>query len=86
MDVKSNVDRFDVGFGRETSLRGVEVAKRRGLRLFFLGGMTKTSGICTELKEDGGTTSPGESNEREVSIAESRRRKNKVLVQEMFNR
>ena len=50
--------------------------------------MTKTSGICTVLKEDGGTASPGESNEREVSIAESRRRrrKNKVLVQEMFNR
>ena len=53
--------------------------------------MTKTSGICTVLKEEGGTTSPGESKEREVPIAESRRggggrRKNKVLVQEMFNR
>lgn len=50
--------------------------------------MTKTSGICTVLKEDGGTTRPGESKEREVSIAESERRKceNKVLVQEMFNR
>ena len=48
------------------------------------GGMTKTSGICTVLKEEGGTASPGESNECEVFIAESRR-KSKVLVQEMFN-
>jgi hypothetical protein len=46
--------------------------------------MTKTSGICTVLKEEGGAARPGESKEREVSIAESRRRNN-VLVQEMFN-
>jgi hypothetical protein len=30
------------------------------------GGMTNTSGIWTELKEEGGTARPGESNEREV--------------------
>lgn len=49
--------------------------------------MTKTSGICTELKEVGGTVSPGESKEREVAIAESRRRKSSErLVQGMFNR
>jgi len=52
--------------------------------------MTKTFGICTESKEEGGTASPVESKEREVFIAESRRRKRKrknetLLVQEMFN-
>ena len=50
--------------------------------------MTKTSGICTVLKEDGGTASPGESKESEVSIGEKGRknRQGVVLVQEMFNR
>jgi len=47
--------------------------------------MTKTSGICTVLREEGGTARPGESNERKVFIAESRRRRNKALAQEMFN-
>lgn len=37
------------------------------------GGMTKTFGICTVLKEEGGTARPGESKEREEFIAESRR-------------
>ena len=36
--------------------------------------MTKTSGICTVLKEDGGTASPGESKEGEVSIGEEEER------------
>ena len=32
--------------------------------------MTKTLGICTELKDEGGTASPGESKEREVFIGQ----------------
>lgn len=50
--------------------------------------MTKTSGICTELKEEGGTARPGESKEREEFIAESqgRKRKNRCWFREMFNR
>jgi len=45
----------------------------------------KTSGICTVSKEEGGTARPGESKERKVFIAESRKRRNTALVQEMFN-
>ena len=36
-------------------------------------------------KEEGGTARPGESKERKVFMAESRKRRNKALVQEMFN-
>lgn len=36
------------------------------------GGMTKTFGICTEAKEEGGAARPGESKERKVSMAKSR--------------
>jgi hypothetical protein len=38
MHVESDVDRLDIGFGGESGLRGVEVAKGWGLRLFFLWG------------------------------------------------
>ena len=49
--------------------------------------MTKTSGICTELKEEGGTARPGESKEREEFMAESQggRGRTGCWFKEMFN-